>query len=172
MKLRSPAGLTAGLVVSMLFAAPAVAAGPATVHVRAEGPAGTIVPRTAVTTTTATVNKDGQAGHDCTGTSAAGALDLATAGDWAGGQWFDGFGYLVDRIRSLSADSTHYWSFWVNYKFSDLGVCGAEMEPGDDVLLFFDCFGAGCTSTPARGENAVPDNCTASIRPPTVNRSV
>lgn len=146
MKLRSPAGLAAGLTAAMLLAAPALAAGPANVHVRAEGTSATVLPRTAVTTTTTTVNKDGQAGHDCTGTSAAGALERATAGDW-GGTWFNGLGYSVDRIRSVSSDpSSQYWALWVNYKYSDAGICGAEMQTGDDVLLFTDCFGAGCTS--------------------------
>jgi hypothetical protein len=145
MKLRSPAGLTAGLVVSMLFAAPAVAAGPANVHIRAEGMSGTVLPRAAVTTTTATVNKDGQAGHDCSGTSAAGALERATAGDW-GGTWFNGLGYGVDRVRAVSSDpASQYWTLWVNYKYSDLGICDAVLQTADDVLLFIDCF-ASCTS--------------------------
>jgi len=146
MKLRSPAGLTAGLVVSMLLAVPAVAAGQANVHVRAEGPDATILPRTAVTTTMDPVVKDGNPAHSCEGASAAGALERATAGDWAGDTWFDGFGYLVNRVRSQSAGSTEFWAFWLNYRFSDVGVCDAAMQNGDDVLLFVDCFGAGCTS--------------------------
>ena len=47
MKLRSPAGLAAGLVVAMLLAAPAAAAAPANVHVRVEGPTATLFERTA-----------------------------------------------------------------------------------------------------------------------------
>jgi hypothetical protein len=139
MKHRSTAGL-AGLVLALLLAAPAVAAGPATVTVRVEGPSGTIVPRTTVTTTTAPVNNDGQAGHECTGTSAAGALQLATAGDWSG-EWFDGLGYQVHGIRGVFDDeSSNYWNFWLDYGASDVGVCDAELEARDDVLLFIDCF--------------------------------
>jgi hypothetical protein len=138
MKHRSAAGL-AGLVLALLLAAPAALAGPATVTVRAEGPAGTVVPRTTVTTTTAAVNKDGQAGHECTGTSALGALQLATGGDWSG-RWFDGLGYQVQGIRGAFDDSNSYWNFWLNYRASDVGVCGAELQAGDDVLVFIDCF--------------------------------
>ena len=146
MKLRSPAGLAAGLTAAMLLAAPAAAAAPANVQVRAEGTTATVVPRTPVTTTTAAVNKDGQPGHECTGTSAAGALERATAGDW-GGTWFAGLGYSVDRVRSVSSDpASQYWALWVNYRYSDVGICDAELQTGDDVLLFVDCFGAGCTS--------------------------
>jgi hypothetical protein len=149
MKLRSPAGL-AGIVAAVLVTAAPAAAAPATVTVRAEGATATVVPRTSVTTTTAVVNKDGQAGHDCTGTSAAGALDRATAGDWAG-SWFDGAGYFVSRIQGESDDpSGTYWNFWLNYRPSQVGICGAELQPGDDVLLFIDCF-AGCVPrTPLR----------------------
>jgi hypothetical protein len=143
MKLRT----LAGLVVALALAAPAGAvAAPANVAVRVEGTAGTVVPRTAVRTTTAAVNKDGQAGHDCSGTSAAGALDRATGGDWAG-TWFDGLGYAATRIRGQTADpSREFWALWVNYRFSDVGLCDAELQNTDDVLLFLDCFGAGCTS--------------------------
>ena len=69
------------------------AAGPATVTVRVEGDAETLVPRTALTTTTAPVSKDGDASHSCTGTSAAGALEQASGGDW--------IGHLRHRLRRL-----------------------------------------------------------------------
>jgi hypothetical protein len=148
MKLRSPAGL-AGLALAALLALPGAAAGQATVNLRAEGATSTVVPRTAVTTTTAPVIKDGS--NSCTGTSAAGALERATAGDW-GGTWFGaGLGYGVDRILAETPNpSTSYWTFWLNYRYSDTGVCGAELQAGDDVLLYVDCF-SGCTPrTPLR----------------------
>jgi hypothetical protein len=150
MKFRTPAGLAAGIVSAALLAAPAAAA-PATVTVRAEGSSATVLPRTTVTTTAAPVNKDGQPGHDCTGTSAAGALERATGGDWGAGGWLDGAGYFVSRVLGESADpASTYWSLWLNYRPSDVGVCGAELQPGDDVLLFIDCF-AGCAPrTPLR----------------------
>jgi hypothetical protein len=147
MKIRSLAGVAAG-VLAVALAPPAIAAGPANVTVRAEGRTATALSRTAVTTTTAPVNKDGT--HSCSGTSAAGALERATAGDWAG-PWFDGLGYAVDRIRTESSDpSGTYWALWINYKYSLQGLCDAELVPGDDVLLMIDCF-AGCAArTPLR----------------------
>jgi hypothetical protein len=141
MKIRSRAGLAAGVVAATLCAAPAQAAAPATVTFRAEGRQSTFVPKTVVTTTTTPVNKDGT--HSCTGTSAAGALERATAGDW-GGTWFDGFGYGVDRIRAESSDpDSTYWALWINYRYSQTGACGTELAPGNDVLFAIDCF-AGC----------------------------
>jgi len=144
MKIRSSAGLVAGLVVAAVLP-PTALARPANVHVRAEGLTATALPRTAVTTTTAAVNKDGQAGHSCSGTSAAGALERATGGNWTG-TWFDGLGYAVEGVRGVRVDPmSQYWAFWINYQYSTKGVCGAELQPGDDVLLYVDCF-ASCTS--------------------------
>src|SRR6516164_5272515 len=63
---------------------------PTQVSVRVVGaaPAFTpLVPLTLVTTTTAPVVKDG---GNCSGTSAAGALDIATKGNWEG-HWNSGF---------------------------------------------------------------------------------
>jgi hypothetical protein len=140
MKHRSPAGL-AGLVLALLLAAPAAAQAPANVTVRAEGLSSTVLPRTAVTTTTAPVSK--APGQECTGTSALGALDRATAGDWAG-TWFAGSGYFVDRVHGESADPNGtFWNFWLNYEPQMVGLCGAELQPGDEVLLYIDCF-QGC----------------------------
>src|SRR5215212_2846884 len=86
MKLRRTTGLVAGLLTLGLLAGPAVAAGPANVTLRVEGTNQTLVPRTALTTIIRQVNKDGIAGHDCTGTSAFGAVDQAAAGD-IGAHW-------------------------------------------------------------------------------------
>jgi hypothetical protein len=145
MKIRFSTGLAAGVVTAVLAAAPAVAAGPANVTVRAEGLSNTAIARTAVTTTTTPVVKDGNPAHSCTGTSAAGALEQASGGDW-GATWFDGFGYGVDRIRGESSNSAStYWALWVNYRYSQTGVCDTELQPGDDVLFAIDCF-AGCNA--------------------------
>jgi hypothetical protein len=138
MKIRSRAGLAAGFVATALCAPVAQAAAPSNVTFRAEGLNTTAVPKTALTTATTPVNKDGT--HTCTGTSAAGALERATAGDW-GGTWFDGFGYGVDRIRAESSDPAGtYWALWVNYTYSQTGACDTELNPGDDVLFAIDCF--------------------------------
>ncbi len=71
----------------------------------------------------------------------AGALDLATKGEW-GGKWFSGLGYSVETIENESYPFTqpYYWTFWVNHKSQEVGVCGIEMESGDEVLMFPECF--------------------------------
>jgi hypothetical protein len=137
----------------MALASAAYAAGPSTVIVRVEGINETLVAPSEVTTTTARVIKDGE--HACPGTSAAGALQLATSGNW-NGAWFNGLGYSVETIGGEShqfeagASANYFWSFWVDNKPANAGVCGTELEPGDSILFFPDCFSesGGCPPSP------------------------
>src|SRR4051812_8101021 len=113
MKLRPIAGMVAGLLSLGLAAASAHAAGPADVTVRVEGAAKTLAGGP-VRTTTKPVVKDGNASHACTGTSAAGALETATGGDWTA-TWFDGLGYSVDSVKGESHTfaTDEYWTLWI-----------------------------------------------------------
>jgi hypothetical protein len=139
-------------VPAVLASSSAASAAPANVDVRVEGVAKTLLERTAIRTDARTVDKDGVAGYDCTGTSAAGALELATAGDW-GGAW-SAFGYGVTRILGETHDfsTPDYFSLWINNKAAGEGVCGAtsELDEGASVLFYvarcvFDALLAGAT---------------------------
>ncbi|HKG40469.1 MAG TPA: hypothetical protein VKB25_15885 [Conexibacter sp.] len=134
--------IVGALAAASLLAPVAHAGSPAKVSVRAEAPGRTLVDATITTTRTAVV-KDRDAAHRCTGTSAAGALEQATAGSWDG-TWFDGLGYAVDAIDGVRApaDFSAYWTLWVNGRSSATGLCDTELKAGDDVLEFL------CTSTP------------------------
>jgi hypothetical protein len=95
------------------------------------------VPRTALRTNLTPVTKDGDPAHSCTGTSAAGALEQATGGDWSG-QYFNGLGYSVDRIRGELHDfggDPEYWGLFVGDVLSQTGLCGTELQTGDQVLF-------------------------------------
>jgi hypothetical protein len=116
------------------------------VTVRVEGLTETKLAATPVMTTTAPVVKDGNPAHACPGTNASGALEIATGGSW-NGQWFGGevtegkfkgLGYSVETIlgESYPFVSGSFWSFWVNNKAQEEGVCAIEMQPGDQVLLY------------------------------------
>jgi hypothetical protein len=128
---RRSLGLAA--VIAAVAATPALAA---PVTVRVEGASDTLVARTALTTTTTPVNKDGVAGHECTGTSAAGALDQASGGDWSGA-WSSGLGYSVNAVKgeSHTFGSGQFWGFFVNDHLAASGICGVELQTGDSVLL-------------------------------------
>jgi Domain of unknown function (DUF4430) len=140
-------GLCAGLIAGLICSSPAVAA-PATVTVRVEGAGRTLVDSARVTTTAAPVSK---AGHDCSGTSAGGALDRATAGNWDAG-YFDGLGHFVTTIMGEQPPSMDdFWSLWVNHKSAPLGACATELQEGDQVLFFLDtCHfdGNACSNAP------------------------
>ncbi len=142
----APAAMLLSLLALLALAAAAPAAGPATVTVEVEGLNETKVPPTQVTTTTTPIVKDGNSEHACPGTNAAGALQVATAGNW-NGTWyggevkegkFTGLGYSVEEINgeSYPFSGSTFWDLWINDKASEEGVCDAEMNPGDHVLLF------------------------------------
>jgi hypothetical protein len=141
------------LVLALACAASADAAGPATVTVRVIGANGqSLLPLTQITTTTTPVVKDGKSEDSCTGTSAAGALELATKDAWDG-EWNSSFGYGVETIEGVSYPFTQpdYWTFWLDNKASEVGVCGVELNQGDSVLFFVECFsqtGGVCPPTP------------------------
>jgi hypothetical protein len=128
-----------------ILASAAIAAGPATVTVRVEGAVDTVLPPTQVTTTTAPVVKEG---HSCAGTSAAGALQLATSGNW-GGSWFEPGGFFVESIEgdSYAGSPSGYWSFWLDNKPATTGICEAELQAGSNILFFPECFGE-CPTPP------------------------
>lgn len=130
--------LFAACVVLLLLASAAQAAGPATVTVRVEGLTETLVPPAVVTTTTEPVVKDGIPGHSCPGTSALGALQLATGGNWSG-PWEENFKeYEIFSIEGESHPffSGFFWDVVINNAQSERGACGVEMETGSELLLY------------------------------------
>src|SRR5215208_5857076 len=111
-------------------AAPGAFAGtPANVTVRIEGQDHTLLPTTGVTTSTAPVP-----GSGASGTSAAGAIELATGGNWDR-QCFTQ--QLMGETHNFSHND--YWAFWINNHFSsDKGICDYELGEGDQVLMLVD----------------------------------
>jgi hypothetical protein len=136
--------------LSLAFASAAIAASPATVTVRVEGLSETKLPPTQVTTSTAPVVKDGNPEHACSGTTAAGALELGTAGNWSG-PWNASFKqyeiYSIEGETHLfepAASANYFWSLWIDEKEAEVGACEAELQAGDRVLFFPSCFGSAC----------------------------
>jgi hypothetical protein len=131
--------------LALAGAPPALAGAPVTVRV--EGLNQTLLPATQVTTDAATsVVKDGNTEHSCSGLTAAGALELATAGSW-GGEWFESFhGYSVETILGEThafepaAAANYFWSFWLDNKAASTGICEGELQAGQSILFFPECF--------------------------------
>src|ERR1700723_1181127 len=160
------------LVCGLIDVASAQAAGPATVTVRVIGSNDQpLLPLTQVTTTTTPVVKDGKPEDSCTGTSAAGALELATKGNWDG-EWNSSFGYGVETIEGVSYPFTQpdFWTFWIDNKESSEGVCGkkSELNPGDSVLFFVSCYSETSGVCPASPNVlAIEAPATAEVGKPT-----
>jgi len=152
---RIPLALLPACLLLSLFASSAAAGGPATVTVRVEGLTETKLPPTQVTTAAVPVVKDANAEHACSGTSALGALQLATAGNWSG-PWNGGFKqyeiYSVEgesHVFEPQASANYFWSLWIDEREAEVGACEAELQPGDRVLFFPSCFGSACPPSPS-----------------------
>lgn len=150
------AALSVALLGLLLLTSAALAGTPATVTVRVLGQAPAyeaLTPPTLLTTTTALVTRDQ---GSCSGTSAAGALELGTGGDWEG-IWsakysdyevvsIDGHSYPFEE----GAPANYYWSFWHDNAFAEVGVCEAELQNGDQVLFVPSCYGEHCPPSPTQ----------------------
>jgi hypothetical protein len=151
--------LLAAVLLSLALAsvAPAFAEAPAAVTVEVEGLSETKLPPTPVTTTTTPVVKDNSEGNpegSCPGTTAIGALQVATAGNWSG-PWSSKYNqYEIFSIEGEAHEfepaskANYYWSFWLNDQESSVGACEAQLEPGDRVLFFPACYGEACPVSP------------------------
>ncbi len=146
-------GTLAGLVVAAVLAAPAYAA---TVSVRIEGDAQTLLPRTVVTTTGQPVGKPGS--PTCPGNSALDAVNVATGGNWQGVYDAMFSSYSLDGLlgESHPIGGDRYWSFWVNDGYAPSGVCGVPVQNGDSLLFYSDCGTAACTSRSALAADRRP----------------
>ena len=123
----------------------ATAAAP-TVTVRIEGTTSTLELPTDVTLKPGSVDSDGVAGHTCSSLTAAGAIELATHGNWKGTWSKSLHGYFISAADGLALPSTgaRYWAFWVNDAPASQGICGYKPKPGDSILFFPDCYGKKC----------------------------
>jgi hypothetical protein len=143
--------------------ATAQAAGTGAVTVRVEGASATLIAPTLVATRSGTFSPMSDPSHSCSASSAAYALELATlvnTTSWSG--TFFSFGdYLVTTI----AGETHptgpsdgsYWNFWYDHAPAQVGICGQQLNPNDEILFFPDCFGkcpAGFVSPDVLGMTA------------------
>ena len=81
------------------------------------------------------VRKGGAPKGQCSGSSAAGALDAATHGKWAGKYYASVGGIFVTSIDGVKPKSPDYWNLYVNGKSSSLGVCSVKLHAGEKLLF-------------------------------------
>jgi hypothetical protein len=138
------------ILLACSSAAASAAATPGLVTVRVEGSSQTLLAPTVVTTQAAAFHpaNDPVAAHTCPGTSAGRALELATGGTWAG-TYSTTFGdydvnSIIGELHPVSPTDGTFWSFWVDNAPAVVGICQQQLNPGDQILFFPDCFGPTC----------------------------
>lgn len=155
MKLRSPAGLAAGVVSAALLPAAPAAADPVTVQLRIEGASRTMF-EGPVTTDVRPFRFTGEtASHRCDGTAAAGGTSatpvptrgavIAHAAETApfdiAGTWHPQFGASFTTIdgESVAFDpaTNRFLGEYENGTFASLGACADGVQEGDDVLFAY-----------------------------------
>jgi hypothetical protein len=83
------------------------------------------------------ITKGGTPKGQCPGQSAAGALDVATKGNWTG-SWSAKYQALsvIGILGEKHAFTSHnYWSIWVNNKYASSGACGITLKKGEQLLF-------------------------------------
>ena len=150
MKLRSPAGLAAGLLSSALLAAPSAAAAPVTVDLRIEGPTRTLF-EGPVTTDVRPFRFTGDpAAHQCDGTTTGGSSPqpvptrgaaIVASGVPIAGDWFDAFGPSFTTVagESVAFDpaTNRFLAEYKNGQFATVGSCADPIQSGDRVLYAY-----------------------------------
>jgi hypothetical protein len=130
MKIRSRAGLAAGLVAAFLVT-PAIALAGPTVTIRVEGDAGTLLERTRVA-----LPDTPPPVASCPAHTPAAALDIATGGNW------DRQAFTQTILgETHQFNDSDYWAEWLDtgsgYERGG-GICTDVLKQGDEVVLLVD----------------------------------
>lgn len=146
-----------------LAAAPGALAGaPAAVRVTVEGAARTLISTRTLTTTTTAIERGGAT---CPGTSAGGALDVATGGAWtaapdaAAGPQVDS---VLGELHPAGPADPRRWVLMVNSIVWPGSPCAIELGAGDSLVFYPGtvppaAIGSGCRTTGRDGACGSPD---------------
>ena len=122
------------LAVACCGAALAAGSGPA-VSVQVKSLTKTLLKSTSVHGEKASVTKGGTPRGKCPGNTAAGALDAATHGKWAGKYYASVGGIFVTSILGVKPGGSNFWEVVVNGKASNSGICDIKLHAGEKLLF-------------------------------------
>ncbi len=126
--------LLGATATAALAAAPALAG--TTVTVRIEGKNTTLLATKKVTTGAGWVTRSGAPKGACPAGSAAGALNTATHGSWAGPFEQSYNDYFITRILGdFESGTQSFWGIFVNNVPATTGACGVTLHRGDQLLF-------------------------------------
>ena len=129
--------LVGAVVLALVASGAAVAAtgsGPA-VSVSVKSLSKTLVKPISVHGEKGWITKGGTPHGKCSGTSAAGALDAATHGKWAGKYYASVGGIFVTSILGVKPTGNDFWEVVVNGKPSSTGICEVKLRAGERLLF-------------------------------------
>src|ERR1700729_740644 len=128
--------LVGGIVIALAASGVALAAGsgPA-VTVQIKSLNKTLLKPSTEHGQTGWITKGGTPKGKCPGNSAAGALNVATHGKWAGKYFSSVGGIFVTSILGVKPTGSDFWSVFVNGKSSSKGICDIKLKSGEKLLF-------------------------------------
>jgi hypothetical protein len=113
----------------------AAAAGPK-VSVTIVGRSKTLLATRTIQTATGWITRGGAPSGKCPATSAQGALDVATHGNWQG-KWYASYReyYITGILGDSETSKKYYWGLYVNGKSSSKGACDVMLRGGDKIVF-------------------------------------
>ena len=81
------------------------------------------------------ITKGGTPHGKCSGNSAAGALDAATHGKWAGKYYSSVGSVFLTSILGVKPTGSDYWGVYVNGKLASTGAFGIKLRSGEKLLF-------------------------------------
>jgi hypothetical protein len=81
------------------------------------------------------ITKDRTPRGKCRASSAAGALNAATHGRWAGTYYVSVGGIFITKILGVKPTGSHYWEVLVNNRPAKKGVCSIKLRAGERLLF-------------------------------------
>jgi hypothetical protein len=128
----------AGLAAAMALAAAPIASAtaPPTVTVTVIGKTKTLLAAKTVHTRSGSITRGGVAAGKCPATSAQGALNVATHGNWKGSWYASYHEYFITGILGDNETSKkYYWGLYLNGKPTSKGACLIKLKSGDKLLF-------------------------------------
>ena len=128
----------AGLAAAVALAAAPIASAtaPPTVTVSVVGKTKTLLATKTVHTKAGSITRGGVAAGKCPATSAQGALNVATHGNWKGSWYASYHEYFITGILGDNETSKkYYWGLYVNGKLASKGACEIKLKSGDKLLF-------------------------------------
>jgi hypothetical protein len=137
MNRKTVSALVGALILAFAASGVALAAGTGpSVTVQIKSSSKTLLKPTAVHGENGSITKGGTPKGKCPGNTAAGALDAATHGKWAGKYYASVPGIFVTSILGVKpSGSSSFWELVVNGKPASKGICAVTLHAGEKLLF-------------------------------------